>query len=326
MDPQRLRCGRRRGRNRRARGEGRFGTVWSFRARPRVADRRQPLRRPARHRGTRRADDARAGRRTTPDPLRRRPRRDRLHLRHDRPAEGLHAQPRQHRRQRPQLHAERRLQPGIQFPRLDAAVPAARAQLRPAHPVRRHLLAHRPRAGRHGRRGRRTAGVPADGGAVGAAAVGKGLQQRPAQGRRRGSQHDLRPGGGHRHRLQPGAGHRRSRPRAPAEARAVRPPRLRQAARGARRPGAVLLERGRAARPAARALLPRLRHHHPGRLRPDRDQPRDQLQHPRRAQDRHRRPADPRLHDPDRAGRRGPRPGATWSSRVTGTTTSPPRR
>ena len=41
-----------------------------------------------------------------PPPPRRPPRGDRLHLRHDRPSEGLHAQSRQHRRQRPQLHAE----------------------------------------------------------------------------------------------------------------------------------------------------------------------------------------------------------------------------
>ena len=100
----------------------------------------------------------------------------------------------------------------IRRARLDAAVLAAGAQLRPAHPVRRHLLAHRVGPGRHGGRRRRVAGVQADGGAVGAAAVGKGVPQRPAPGRRRRSRQDLRPGGGHRHRLQPGAGHRRSVP------------------------------------------------------------------------------------------------------------------
>ena len=157
----------------------------------------------------------------------------------------------------------------------------------------------------------RAAGLPAHGGAVGAAGVGEGVQQRQAQGRRRGHGKIFATRGGDGDRVQPGAG-RRAVPASALRLRhaAVRPARLRQAARRARRPGAVRVERGRPARRPARALLPRLRHHRARGLRPDRDQPGDQLQHARRAEGRHGRPAHPRLHDPDRARRRGAHQGA----------------
>ena len=73
-------------------------------------------------------------------------------------------------------------------------------------------------------------------------------------------------------------------------------------------------------------FYPRLRHHRPRGLRPDRDQPRGQHEHARCPEDRHSGPANPRL--PRSGSRRMARSSsrATWSSRATGTTRPPPRR
>ena len=104
-----------------------------------------------------------------------------LHLRHDRSAEGLRADPPQPRqrgadgRDGPARAARRR--------RLDPAVPAARARVRQDRPVRGAGDAHRarplPRRQAPARRPRR---LPADGPARRAARVREGLQRRAAPG------------------------------------------------------------------------------------------------------------------------------------------------
>ena len=104
----------------------------------------------------------------------------------------------------------------------------------------------------------------------------------------------------------------------------LRPARLRQAARGHGRQGAVRRLGRRPARHPPRPLLPRHRRHHPRGLRPHRDDGSGLRQHPRQDQDRHRRPAAARHRRPHRRRRRDPASRASASSAAT-TTTSRPR-
>jgi long-chain acyl-CoA synthetase len=106
------------------------------------------------------------------------------------------------------------------------------------------------------------------------------------------------------------------RPRPPAAARPVRPPRLPQTTSGGRRPRAVRDLRRCAARGAARPLLPRLRHHGSRGLRADRDLGRCHREQAGPPQDRHRRPARARRHNRDRRRRRDPAPGAQRLPRI----------
>ena len=118
------------------------------------------------------------------------------------------------------------------------------------------------------------------------------------------------------HRLEQGPGHRRRRPRAAGQARGVRQARLHEAAQRDGRQGAVRRLRRRAARRAARPLLPRCRDHRPGGLRPDRDHRTEHREHSRPPGDRlGRRPAAGRL-DPDRGRRRDPDQGRTRHARL----------
>ncbi len=123
--------------------------------------------------------------------------------------------------------------------RLDAAVPAAGARVRPDHPDRLREAAGpaRPQR-RHQEPRRRPAAVPADVRARRAAGLREGLQHRLAAGHRRRPRRDLRPRRRDRHRLL-------ARPRQgpavagrPRPARRLLAARLRQAARRARRPSA----------------------------------------------------------------------------------------
>ena len=198
-----------------------------------------------------------AGRTATPA----RPGHPHLHLGHHRPPQGLHAHPRQlHDRAR---RRRRRARRAVRHRgRLDAALPAAGPRVRPDHPGRRGEgaasgWATAPTSRTSLRRPRR---VPADVRAGRAAGVREGLQHRLAEGHRRRPGQDLRPRRRDRDRLLRGA-----RPRAGpslavrAQHARVRPARLRQAARRARRPVRVRRLRRRAARRAARPLLPRHR-------------------------------------------------------------------
>ena len=184
---------------------------------------------------------------------------DHLHLGHHRPPQGLRAQPREPARRRAQrVHGAARRDPR-DVRGEHAAVPAARARLRADHRGRLPGGRHHPRALlRHEQPAARPGLVPAHLRARRAAGVREGLQRRRAAGRRRGQGQDLRArradGGG----LQRGA--RRARQaalRAARRACPVRPPGLQQAARRARRQGAVGGVRWRRAGAAARALLPR---------------------------------------------------------------------
>ena len=133
--------------------------------------------------------------------------------------------------------------------RRHAAVPAARARLRPDHRGGLHRRRGGARALRgHQRAAARAGRLPAHVHPGRAAGVREGVQRRRAEGGQRAQGSDLRPGGPGGDRLQRGAGLRR-RPRAgPAgPARGVRPAGLRQAAGGARRPGGVRHLRGRRA-------------------------------------------------------------------------------
>ena len=153
-------------------------------AAPGVVDRGQRRRRarPARRRHRRRR-----ARGAPYDGAPRRPGDPDLHLRHHRPAQGLHAHPRQlHVRARRRGRGARRAVRTAETRRPDPAVPAAGARLRPGHPGR---LREGPRpAGPHRRHqepGRRPRRVPADVRAGRPARVREGLQHRPPAGGRR---------------------------------------------------------------------------------------------------------------------------------------------
>ena len=167
-----------------------------------------------------------------------RPRHPDLHQRDDRPAQGLHAHPRQ-------LHVRagrrrRRAPPPLRHRgRLHAAVPAAGARLRPDHPGGRRQEAGPagPQLG-HQEPPRRPRGLQAHLHPRGPPGLREGLQHRLAAGHRRRPRQDLRPRRRDRHRLVASPG---LRPRAAADqgaARAVRPARLRQAAHRPRRQAA----------------------------------------------------------------------------------------
>ncbi len=118
---------------------------------------------------------------------------DHLHLRHDRPAEGLRAHPLQLPVRRDV--DDRGSRGDVRRGPVDAAVPAARPRLRPHHPGR--LRAKRRPDGPHRRHQEPDAGprgVPADLRALGAPGVREGLQHRQAARPRRRQGQDLRPG------------------------------------------------------------------------------------------------------------------------------------
>ena len=193
---------------------------------------------------------------------------------------------------------------------LDAAVPPARAHLRPRHPVRRDgVPLHDRPLRRHEEAHHRAAPLPARLPALGAARVREGLQRRQGQGAQRRQGPDLRHGRGDGRLLQrvPRRGRPRRRP-APA-ARPVRQARVRQAPGRARREvhGRGLRRLG--ARRAHRPLLPRHRRPDPRGLRAHRDQRGDHRQPEPGDQGRHRRQGHPRHHDRHRRGRRDPRQG-----------------
>ena len=290
MDPPGLRCARGGRGDHRPRRPGHRGPRRADRAQPRLVDHRQR----GRHPDQARAGHHRRGARAAAYGGRpRRPRHPDLHLGHHRPAQGLHAHPRQlhGRARRGRRRAARALRARG---RLDAALPAAGARVRADHPDRRRQVTVPARAQRrHQEPRRRPAGVPADVRARRAAGLREGVQHRLPAGHRRRPRRDLRPGRRGRHRLlarpRPGqAVDRRPRP-----ARGVLPARLRQAPRGARRPLRVRRLRRGAARRPARPLLPRHRRHRPRGLRPDRDHRRPHRQPARRGQDRHGRTAHP---------------------------------
>ncbi len=200
---------------------------------------------------------------------------------------------------------------------------------------------------------RRLLRVPADLHPRRAAGVREDLQLLRGQGRGRRQGQDLRRGRRRRHRLVRGAGCR-ERAVGPARApRALRQARLRQAARGDGRQGAVRRVRRRPARHPPRPLLPRHRGDHPRGLRPHRDHRPGHRQPPRRDQDRHGRPAAarrrrahrrrrrdlpardqrvPRLprqrhgHQPRRSATAGSTPATSASSTTTGSCGSPGAR
>ena len=159
-------------------------------------------------------------------------RHDHLHVRHHRPAQGLHADPQQ-------LHVrgrQRRVGHARRLPRarlLDPAVPAARARLRPRHPDRLHPRRRPARATPPTSRTCCRAwpsfqptfllAVPR----VFEKIFNASQQKAVADGK--GKIFDTRRTDGHR--LQQGPRRGRRRPRAEAQARPVRQARLQQAAR-----------------------------------------------------------------------------------------------
>ena len=169
------------------------------RAQPRLVDHRQR----GRHPDPARAGHHRRGARAAaygggPG----RPRHADLHLGHHRPAQGLHAHPRQlHGRAR---RGRRRAARAVRHRgRLDAALPAAGARLRADHPGRR-ASSRGPGSGtardiKNLRRG--PPGVPADVRARRAAGLREGVQHRLAAGHRRRPRRRLRPGRRDRDRL-----------------------------------------------------------------------------------------------------------------------------
>ena len=284
MDSRRLARGRGRGRDRRPRRYDQHRAGGTSRARARVADRR---RRPGRPEVTRHEGDTGSNRGTSPIPRCFRSGRDRVYLRHHRPPERLHAEPRQHRRERPQLHAERRLRQGVQRGPLHAAVlPLAHsyAQLIQYGAVySRTVLGLTDMADAvaelPGYQPTAVLSVPRlwqkayDSAKHKADADGHGKIFVRAEAAAIAYSQALDAGG-------PGIGLR-------LPARRVRPAGLQQAAGGTRRRRAVFLERGCPAWDTARAFLPRRRDKHPGGLRPDRDQPGYQHQYAGGAEDRH---------------------------------------
>ena len=195
---------------------------------------------------------------------------------------GCRAHPRQlpHPRREHRREARRRRQ-GRRG--LDAALPPARARVRALHRgARRHgrgadgpLL--RPQGA-----ARRLHRVPADLHPRRAAGVREDLQLLRGQGRGRRQGQDLR----RRRRRRGRVVARRRMPAASrfglrGAARGLRQARLRQAARGDGRQGAVRRLRRRAARHPAGPLLPRHRRHDPRGLRPHRDHRAGHRQPPR---------------------------------------------
>ena len=250
-----------------------------------------------------------------------------LHIGHHRAAQGLRADARE-----PAVRGQERVHgPARHHPRgghrLHAAVPAARARLRPDHRGRHPRGGHRARAHpRHDRPAARPGVLPAHVRARRAARVREGVQRRRGQGDRRRQGQDLRAGRAGRGLLQRVA--RLLAPRRPwpaGAARPVRPPRLRQAPRRARRQGRVRDLRRRGARAAARAFLPRHRRLHPRGLRADRDHRAGVGEPARPAEDRFRRPAAARRRGADRRRRRGPGPRQVRLPRATGATRRRPR-
>ncbi len=114
---------------------------------------------------------------------RQRCRHDHLHQRHDRPAQGLRADPPQ-----PALrHHQRGAGAARPVPRgrLDTALPSAGPLVRPADPDRHGAgPRHDGAPGRHQDAGRRPQVVPADVPALGAAGVREGAHRRPSSGPR----------------------------------------------------------------------------------------------------------------------------------------------
>ncbi len=120
-----------------------------------------------------------------------------------------------------------------------AALHAARPRVRQDHRGRLPGVRGDPRSlGGHGHRRRRLARIPADVPAGRSEGVREGLQHRAAASLREpGQDQDLRRGRQRCHRLQPGTRLWAPGDRAQAAARRIRPPCVRQAARGRRRPG-----------------------------------------------------------------------------------------
>ena len=166
---------------------------------------------------------------------RRRPGHGHLHQRHHRPAQGLRADPPQ-----PALPGDddgRRAAQDVQRRRLDAALPAAGAHLRPDGRGRRRAQPGPPRP----HRGRQAVAgglrrLPAHLRGGGAAGLREGLQRLQAARARRRQGQDLRPRGPHRGGVQRGPGPRPGAGRAAAAARADGPAGLLEAAGRARRP------------------------------------------------------------------------------------------
>ncbi len=213
MDPRRLRCAGDLRRDRGARRDRRRGPCRPSGSPTGLGVRARRARHPVRRRRGRRR--RRAG---SPPPRGhpRRPRVDHLHLRHDRPAQGLRALAPLLRGRGPRAAgAARRL---LQRADLDAALPADRARVRPGDRDRgdrhgMHARAHRRRQA-PARRPRR---LPAHLRAGGAPGVREGLQQREAEGPQRRQGQDLRPRRVGRHRVLEGA-RRQAGPAAPEAA------------------------------------------------------------------------------------------------------------
>ena len=184
-----------------------------------------------------------------------RPGHDHLHLGHYRTAQGLRADPPQPAGRRAQRvpRAAGDLSPGPG--RQHAAVPAARARLRPDHRGGLHRGRRRARALRGPERSCCPRWPPSG---PRSSWPCRGCSRRsttaPSRRRQRAQGSDLRPGGPDRDRLQPGSGFpARAGARPAGPARAVRPAGLRQAAGRARRPRPLRRLRRRRAHAAARA-------------------------------------------------------------------------
>ena len=197
------------------------------------------------------AVDPRRGRAAPRAVRRRRPGHDHLHQRHHRPAQGLRADPPQH------ALRHRQRDPGAAEPvprgRLDAAVPAAGARLRPADPDRRgagpgHDSATPPTS----RTWSPTCGASSRRSCCRVPRVFEKVYNTARQkAARRRQGRDLRPGRAGRDRLQRGAGHAGGPgPGAAAPARALRPAGLRASC--APRSAAGATARSPAARRSAR--------------------------------------------------------------------------
>ena len=226
---------------------------------------------------------------------------DHLHLGHDRPTQGLPADPRQLHGavgQRHQTAGAGRVRRG----RVHAPLPASGPRLRPVHPGA--VRQRRGEDGAHRRHQEPVAGLrhlQTDVHPLGAARVREDLQLGGAEGHRRGQGQDLRHGGRDRHRLVDCQGRGRGRLRPPGQARPVRQAGLRQAAGCDGRSGPLRRLRRRPARQPPRALLPRHRRHRPGGVRPHRDDGSRDGQHAGAGQDRHGRASPARRRYPRRA-------------------------
>ena len=254
---------------------------------------------------------------------------DHLHLGHHGPPEGLRDHPRQPALRRPQRGPGRARRRSSRSPDSSTLLflPLAHV-VRPHHPGRLPGVRRDPRA-LAGHRARWPRLCPSSGPRSCSPCRGcsrrsttarssRPRRARPRAGsstpRRRPRSPGARPPGGRRLGSHD-AGHG-----PPAAPRAVRPARLRQAPGRGRRAGDVRGLRRRAARRAARPLLPRRGHHDPGGLRADRDLGGRHREQAEPEQDRHGRPAAARA-SPSRSPTTARScSGARTSSPATGTT------